>query len=153
METTLWTLEDYQNRPIEDLFMAVVLECTPSASITDSSAKELASRLAQSIMEHGLSQKRADEIEKIIKEQAEGLEILVSRRIAVALKVGEKYVDVTDDGRLLDKVNGTYIEELEPFGSFYSKEEYSFEQGEDGKIYLEVTSMEPIERYEKEKLS
>lgn len=149
-EKTLRTLEDYKNTSIEDLYMAVVFEYVQNASITDEeSAKELARSIAEDIIKNGLTQKKADAIESELRESTN---IHVNKRVAVLLKVGNKYLDVTDECKPLDKVKGPYIEELEPFEKYYAKDEYTFVE-EDGKIYIDVQSMAPIEEYEREMLS
>lgn len=154
------TLREYQTKSIDDLFMAVIVE-----DLSDEEAK----KHMQSLTPQDDDYKKVKEVEEVIdscanriieesdidpNEVSQFADIMKSalsvcfEKIAtiVVMKNGESYINVNDDEEIDMKTHT--LRNMEPFSDYYSENEYRFIEL-DGRVVLDVDSMEPFERYEK----
>lgn len=152
------TLQDYQAKSINDLFMAVIVE---------NLSEEEAKRHMESLTPQDEDYKKVKEEEELIDSAiADAIEKSpqepnVASRFAdimklaisfcfektapiIVLKDGENYINVNDDEEIDMKTHT--LRNMEHFSDYYSEDEYRFIEM-DGRVVLDVDSMEPWERY------
>lgn len=152
------TLRDYQTKSINDLFMAVIVE-----DLSDEEAKRhmqsltpqdddykkvkeeeayIDSIIASAIEESTIDQSKASQFADIIKS---AISFCFEKTAPIiVLKDGESYINVNDDEEIDMKTHT--LRSMEPFSDYYSESEYRFVEV-DGRVVLDVDSMEPWERY------
>jgi hypothetical protein len=75
------------------------------------------------------------------------IDLLCEKFVAIVLlKDGDTYININ----IVEKIDmSTYqLKNLEPFSSYYKENEYRFEEA-DGRVILDVDSLEPFENFEK----
>lgn len=152
------TLQDYQSKSINDLFMAVIVE-----QISDAEAKQhmeslnpqdedygkvkeiedfVDSTIAKSVQKFNVDPARANQFAELMK----GTISFCFEKTApiIVLKNGDTYINVNDDEEI--DMTTHELRMLEPFSDYYSENEYRFIEIE-GRVVLDVDSMEPWENY------
>lgn len=140
------TLKDYRQTKHEDLFLAIIVKEIRWEDAADiviylpeypngiTVAKALALSVKEALAEHNEpvteeNKKRVEEdVKKTISTQLE------SWAPVILLKHGEGYIDLSE----MKELGAEYeIKLLIPLGDYYEKNEYSFEQDEEGP-YLDI---------------
>ena len=152
------TLQDYQSKTINDLFMAVTVENVP-----DEEAKEYVETLTpqdenyaevkevEGLIDSSISEAtRECNVDSAIANQLlgimKGVISLCFEKVTpiICLKDGDAYINVAKDEEI-DMTTHKLIM-VEPFSDYYSENEYRFVELE-GIVVLDVDSLEPWERY------
>ena len=153
------TLRDYQQKSINDLFLAVIVE-----QISDQEAKDhmhsltpededyakvkeveqhIDSAISESMKKQNVNPDYASQFSDMLKE---AISICFEKTaVIVVLKNDDTYINVNDDEEI--DMSTHELRFLEPFSDYYSEGEYRFEEL-NGRVVLDVDSIEPIDRYE-----
>ncbi|NLC87265.1 MAG: hypothetical protein GX682_00550 [Clostridiaceae bacterium] len=146
------TLRDYQSKHISDLFLALIV-----TQVSEEDTKEYLESLTPEDKDYQKVKAIKDWMNSNFAEgtqEAEFVKLIKdsfsfsSERTAatILVKDGDSYINVTDNSNLDMETNELII--LEPFSDYYSENEYRFIENE-GKIILDVDSIEPFEIFSK----
>ena len=151
------TLQEYQEARHEDLFLAVV-----SRVLSWEEVKNVClyipdypnGIIATDVLKISVEQALLENNEPVTEENVKNIEEEVKRTITthleechetILLKYGNIYIDISQMAEFDPEYE---IKCLVPLAEYYSKEDYSFDEGEDGP-YLSI-DMEPFEEFVKD---
>jgi len=141
------TLEEYRKAKHEDFFLAIIAK-----TISWEAAHEVVvflpeypngitvAKLLEIAVEEALEEHNEPVTEENKKRIEEEVKSLISTQVeswdpVILLKQGEGYIDISEMVELAPEYE---IRCLIPFKEYYDEDEYSFEEDEDGEIYLAI---------------